>query len=347
MRLVIVLDTNIFVSHRFGGLILKELAEISSAFPNSRISVSEVVLRELESRFHEKCSGRLKSPYPLDVVHVVTRQLSEYWQEWRQALGQTVTIDPVTDELLRLAYERTMLKSPPCHQRDEFRDAIIWQTVLQTAEGADQAVFITDNTRDFPFGENRELDNEARESCVYHMGSLSEVREWAEPVLTSFRQDRVLSVEGEGTPASHEALYDQWDLVSGTAEFLEDHIEPYLRERVQYYDADPELIELYCRARNFHPGPTEPSGLEEFSVEEVWEFDVAFSLSGIVHMGGRDGVEFHAAGSGTAHGSATIWRGIQIENRDFVTENISIKSIELHYDGDWDPYEAMLRGDDD
>jgi len=350
MRVVLCFDSNVFIKHGFG---IKHLDSIESAkpsFKDCRVLLPEVVKRECERLYDEKAPKASKAPgfRPPEIKRELEKASSNmdkifarHLASWQSRFREISDATPTSDAILRAAYERMMAKKPPCHNRDEMRDAIIWETLLATdLNSYDVAIFVSDNTRDFPFNSNSALQQEAASRKILWFKTYSAFENWLAYLAT------VVSTpppRPEPTKVDFAILYEQCDSKKATEERFADELGEYLSGLTPYYDSDPEVFDLERLAFTIEDPTDLEDDTREYQITEKWDLSVSFGLSGDFHLGGSDGVDFSASGHGEATGKATVERRVVVDAKnEIVEESIENIAFDLEYDDSWDPQEAWV-----
>lgn len=339
MCLLMCLDTNVFVRHAFSMAHLDSIAELANAFTRVEVILPEVVERECETQFRQKVilpkkSSGLRPPEPDKAFEQWTTRCGTHFKKWRARLRKLARPLPTSDEILRGAFERLMKKVPPCHNRDEMRDAIIWESVLSQQRFERRfLVFLTDNSKDFPFDTNERLRSEASAAGVTCFRTFADLQHWVRPI-------QIQPWSGE---VDFRDWYAQQEFSRYTAERLEDELPEHLCSLTEYYDADPEIFGLDRGTFEVEDGDARLGTACKCVLSEEWEFLVAFSLSADIRVGGRDGIEVSPSGHGQASGRAAITRTLSF-HRDgtIVSHDIEVEDIDLELEEEWDPYDHWI-----
>lgn len=339
MCLLMCLDTNVFVRHAFSIAHLDSIAELSNAFTRVEVILPEVVERECQTQFRQKVillnkSGGLRPPELNKAFEQWTTRCESHFKKWRARLHKLARRLPTSDEILRAAFERLMKKLPPCHDRDEMRDAIIWQSVLAEQRFERRfLVFVTDNLKDFPFDTNKYLRSEASDAGIMHFKTFADLQHWARPI-------QIQPWSGE---VDFRDWYAQQEFSRYTAERLEDELPEHLCSLTEYWAENPEISGLDRGTFEVEDGDTRAGTARKCVISEEWEFLVAFSLSADIRVGGRDGIEVSPSGHGQASGHATVTRTLSFDQDGTIASHeIEIEDIELELEEEWDPYDHWI-----
>lgn len=350
MRVVLCFDSNVFIKHGFGIRHLDAIASLSTRFKGCRVLLPEVVDKECERLYDEKAAKASKAPgfRPPEIKReleeassAVDEIFARHLQSWQSRFHEIAEVTPTSDAILRSAYDRLMAKKPPCHNRDEMRDAIIWETLLATdSDSYDVAIFVSDNTRDFPFESNSILQKETASRKILWFKTYSAFEDWLACLAT------VTPTPPSGpipTKVDFATFYKQIDLTKSTQERFQDELDGYLNSVTEYYDSDPEVFDLERLDFEIEDTTELEDGVTEYLITETWDLSVSFGLSGEFHLGGSDGVDFSSSGHGEATGKATVDRRVVVDsNNELVEESIEDISFNLEYDDSWDPHEAWV-----
>lgn len=346
-EVVLVLDTNVFMAHVFNPDLLDRVDGLKESLDKLVAVFPEVVEKECKEHFAN--SVRVKShsvePHGIrDELAKVSKHidavLQKAHQKWLARVLKSMSRLQASPAVLRGAMDRAISKRPPCHEREEFRDAVLWETVLSLAGKGKTVLFITNNTKDFPFGENKHLDGEADKHNIRPFRTFKDLADWLVPLKNELEK-AALQEEGPELPpvGDFAAYYAALDLEDSTRQALEDELPERLMSVTEYFDSDAEVFDLEREDFDISDVKTGVPGLLQYIVEEKWTFSVSFGLSGSFRAGGSDGVDLHASGHGEARGTAHIRRDITITDGD-VEEKVTIEKVDLDYDDDWNPYDA-------
>jgi len=340
---VLCMDTNVFVRHLYSIEHLESVGALEQLFSHCRIIIPEVVMKECERLYAEKAT-KLKGTRPPELKarlseldHTIGELFERHFAAWRTKLGQIADIVPTSDELLRAAYDRLIAKKPPCHARDETRDAIIWETVLATLPQPHKnkmKVFVTDNTKDFPFESDPSLQDESTDAGVLWFKTFADLQRWLAPLRPTPWQ----------TGVEFATWYEDQDFSWQTAGQLQDELYAHLMQHFEYFSWDSEVLDLERVDFDItsEPGAGE-TGLQ-FRVSEEWDISVSYSVGTDVRIGGCDGIDSSVSGWRQASGNATLTRTLTFDSENHLVANeIDIAEIKLCDDEDeWDPHEAWL-----
>jgi predicted nucleic acid-binding protein len=341
--IVLCLDSNVFVRHGFSIELLESIKAFCHLFTICGVIVPEVVLKECE-RVYAQGSARLKGSRPSELKEQLSRLekhigrlFEDHFAEWRKKLEQVADILPTTDSLLRTAYERLMAKKPPCHNRDETRDAIIWETVLAARcppHKKQIRVFVTHNTRDFPFESHPQLQAETKEAGILWFKTFADLQRWVAPLRpTPWRKGIEFAT-----------WYEEQDFSWQTAGRLQDELPDYLMDLCEHFDSDAEVFDMDKTHREITSEETAADGTREFVITEEWEISVSYGVSADVRIGGSDGVDFGVSGWRQTSGSATLERTLRFDpQRNLIANEVEVEELDLSEDDEeWDPHEAWV-----
>lgn len=193
----IALDSNVFISdpwlrsqrmrmladyiHKFQGrLIIPEVVELEVCANISRqLEEGGAAIAEGLSRAERIGIQGLPDVEPESLVEEAKIRWHKAFEQWlRYANAERVPID---DEAARDAMRRTARREAPCERRPQYRDALIWTSLLghlrQRRHQANVA-FVSRNTKDFAGADDRtlhpQLAQEAGELDILYYSALSE-----------------------------------------------------------------------------------------------------------------------------------------------------------------------------
>jgi hypothetical protein len=340
---ILILDSNVFVSHIFGIGQLKSVSDLNDLFAHLRVIIPEVVLRECERLYSEKTKlpKGMRPPELKERMaqldHAASQLLQEHFDRWRIELEKIAEIVPTSQGLLRGAYDRLMAKKPPCHERDETRDAIIWETILATQFPSRQStikIFVTSNTKDFPFESHPGLQEEMRNEGILIFKKFSDFQNWVESLRpTLWRAGLAFAT-----------WYEEQDFSWQTGGRLQDELPEHLLMHCEHFGYDSEIIDLDRTRWEIAAERPDNNGPSEFDINEEWQFNVSYAVYAEVRIGGKDGIEVDVSDWLNASGTATLTRTLKFDsNRSLVANEVEVTRIELMEDEDeWDPHEAWI-----
>lgn len=139
-----------------GNVVLLDVVEAEVAGVMERRITAAV--DELEKAHHKARRTRIPSVPTFEPEGLADQCLAE----WRKQLERTMKASPLRRVDLsagaaKKSVFRTVRGNPPCHRKREFRDALIWESVLAFASDRKyeaDLVFITANSRDFSASDN-------------------------------------------------------------------------------------------------------------------------------------------------------------------------------------------------
>lgn len=341
--IVLCLDSNVFVRHAFSIELWESIEAIGDLFAQCRVIVPEVVLRECERLFNEN-TVTLKGTRPTelkrelnDIETHLCDLFEKHFAKWRKKFDKVAHIEPTSDALLRSAYDRLMAKKPPCHSRDETRDAIIWETVLAARclpHKTQAKIFVTQNTKDFPFKSHSGLQAEAKDAGILWFEKFSDLQRWLSPLRpTPWREGIEFAT-----------WYEEQDFAWHTTGRLQDELPDYLVSLCEHYDYDAEVFDLDRVEWELISEPSDSQGTTSAVIREEWTLTVSYSVGADLRLGGKDGIEVPVSGWRQASGRATVTRTLTFDaSRRLTTNELEVDEIDLEQDEeDWDPHEAWL-----
>jgi len=352
-EIALVLDTNVFMAHVFNPDLFDRVDGLKDSLAKLVAVFPEVVEKECKEHFINSVRVKSHSVEPHGIRHELAKVskhiddvLQKAHESWLARVLKSMSRLEASPAVLRGAMDRAISKRPPCHEREEFRDAVLWETALSLAGKGKTVIFVTNNTKDFPFGENKHLDGEAGKHNIRHFRTFKDLADWLVPLKTELEQE-TLQEEGPELPPEGDfaAYYAALDLEDSTRQALEDELPEHLMGVTEYFDSDAEVFDLEREDSDISEVETGVPGLLQYIVEEKWTFSVSFGLSGSFRAGGSDGVDLHASGHGEARGTAQLRRDITITDGE-VQEKVTIEKIDLAYDDEWNPYDAYASDQD-
>ena len=174
----IILETNILRSDvQLTSFYFQSLLEYSKR-TYSRIIIPEIVFDELASLYRKELE------FSMQKVHRAAREVNLFLLHYNieiqcfdiekivEELLENVKINlsvfyleiiPYKDEYLREVIRRCAFKIKPCSSKGiEFRDTILWLSIVDHIDGMEDSAFISNNTRDFANTEKNDFHQSLR-----------------------------------------------------------------------------------------------------------------------------------------------------------------------------------------
>lgn len=352
----LVFDTNVYMKHRFSLSQVQDIQALREECGPLVVIHPGTVHRECRKNLLAMLDG-WKMPNinaeDKERLSVLRKKQSEVlrsaWKKWSKAICASTLKLPTSAKILRAAYRRLLEKRVPCHNKEEFRDAVIWETLLANAGKDHFLVFVTDNSKDFPYRNTdpggtaiSDFLEEVTRNKVLFFSTFNKFKDWVQPIRKK-------------PPVRHEGNYSPEYFSDATRDFIEDHLHDTLHDYIECYDGGLEVIELSCKESRKIEAKTEITLADSASASprtvtffEKWRFTISFDLTGNFWVGGRDGTELSSSGSDSAAGVATIKRVIEVDDEGVLADvsTMTVEDIEIVYDNDWDPRDHFADHDD-